>query len=140
MTTIYQTQKSIGNASEEKVINRLEQSKYRILFRASDDEDFPFFDVIAANQKGKTNNIEIKADTYNNDNVAIEYMQSGLESALLLSTADIYIIHKTALNSIYWIYTKDLKNYIKSNNLKGVVCNAGASQCYIVPLSIFDKL
>lgn len=141
MNSIYNIKKPESEASEEYIINALKNIGREIPWQAPNHISFPQFDLVCIDPHRKiASTIECKLDTYPNEKVAIEHKQSGKLSGINLSKSDFYFIHKSATETIHWIKTEELKNYIIEYSLKPLKCNGGATECYIVPLSIFERL
>jgi hypothetical protein len=137
MSNIYTLKKKVGDIAEEKVIELVDRAQGRILHRPSNKIYFPYYDFVAENSKHQVFAIEVKNDTFPNDTVAIEFKQSGQDSGIRISTAHIYFIYKSAYDKLYWVYTNDLKAYIKAKSPDIKPCNYGGSESYMIPLQAF---
>ena len=95
--------------------------------------EYPEFDLVVVFPKGKIRTVEVKYDAMEakTGNVAIEYMNRGHFSGILVSSADWYII---VLNKLLLCMKKrDLFYFLRENRFEERDWNGDKSQILLVP-------
>jgi len=94
---------------------------------------YPEWDMIAVMEKGKLKTIETKTDIMENQtgNIAIEYMNRGKLSGILVSQADWYVIVLKA--KLLCMKRRDLFYFLRENSFKEIKGMGDFSTIILVP-------
>jgi Holliday junction resolvase-like predicted endonuclease len=134
-----------GQNGEDRVVHYLNLIGYKVIWRASKNKKFKFYDLIAMNElTGEVIKVEVKSERYSNDVLAVEVEYNSEPSGIHTSKADVFIYCR--YDGIFVIKSDKLSDLIlekehhkekprQINDTKGIV-----TKFYLVDRTHFNKV
>lgn len=135
----YTKQKALGDIGEELFLRIISKENVKVLHRPSADEYFPYYDFLIQRDSQPPKRIEVKTETIDTGNIAIEVQNKGNPSGLSLTQADLYFIYNMKTNEMRFKSTDGIREYIEAARLEPIVCSTETT-CYLLPASIFHPM